>query len=74
MFFLPQSKVEQLRQQFPKGTCVRCLGMNDPFRPVPAGTKGTVRCVDDAGQIHVSWDNGQGLALIYGEDRFEKVL
>ena len=74
MFFLPQPKVEQLRKQFPKGTCVRCLSMNDPFRPVPSGTKGTVRCVDSAGQIHVSWDNGQGLALIYGEDRFEKVL
>ena len=44
--------------------------MNDSFAPVPEGTKGTVRHVDDAGQIHMSWDNGRSLALVSGEDSF----
>lgn len=42
---------------------------NDPF-PVPDGTRGTVKYVDDAGQIHVRWDTGSGLAVIPGVDDF----
>lgn len=42
---------------------------NDPF-PVPDGTRGTVEYVDDAGQIHVKWDTGSGLAVIPGVDKF----
>lgn len=42
---------------------------NDP-RPVPSGTEGIVRSIDDAGHIHVMWDNGQGLSLIPGVDRY----
>ena len=35
-----------------------------PLVSVPAGTKGTVICVDDAGQLHMQWDNGRTLALV----------
>ncbi len=73
MFGLTHDQVEKLRNDFPKGARVRCLDMKDPYCPVPAGTEGSVSNVDDAGQIHVRWDNGQMLALIYGEDRFEKI-
>lgn len=44
--------------------------MDDTYRPVPEGTLGTVEHVDDAGTIHMSWDNGQGLGLVDGEDDF----
>lgn len=45
-----------LRDMYPPGTRVECLCMNDPFAPVPSGTKGTVFHVDDMAQIHVNWD------------------
>lgn len=34
------------------------------------GLKGTVNSIDDAGQIHVDWDNHSTLALIPGKDIF----
>lgn len=47
--------------------------MEDPYHPVPAGTEGNVEFVDDAGQIHMKWDNGRTLALIPGIDEFVKI-
>lgn len=46
--------------------------MDDP-QPVAMDTIGIVDFVDDEGQIHMKWDNGRTLALIYGIDQFEKV-
>ena len=37
------------------------------------GLKGTVTHVDDAGQIHMKWENGSSLALNVGVDTFKKV-
>ena len=45
--------------------------MKDNYNPVPNGTLGVVDHVDDAGQIHVKWENGSSLALLYDEDDFE---
>ena len=61
-----------LKESFKKGTRVRLIHMDD-FHAVPEGTYGTVNYVDDIGSIHVNWDNGSALALIPGEDKFEKV-
>ena len=47
--------------------------MNDPFAPVPSGMKGSVDYVDDAGQIHMKWDNGRTLAVLPGVDSFRKL-
>lgn len=53
------------------GTRLVCLSMADPFHPIPPYTRGTVRLVDDMGQIHCSFDNGRsGLALVPGVDVF----
>ena len=35
------------------------------------GSIGTVDHVDNAGTIHMSWENGSSLGLIPGEDRFK---
>lgn len=51
------------------GDRVLCIHMDDPH-PVPDGTRGTVNHIDDAGQIHVRWDTGSGLALVPGVDKF----
>ena len=64
---------ESYRKSYPPGTRLELIGMDDPFAPVPAGTRGTVRCVDDQSQIHVKWDNGSGLALIPDTDRFRRL-
>lgn len=61
-----------LRDKYPIGTKIKVTEMKDPIRPVPPGTIGEVIGVDDAGTIHVAWENGQGLGLVYGVDTFEK--
>ena len=44
--------------------------MDDPYAPVPDGTVGEVQYVDDAGNIHMIWQNGRTLSLIEGVDDF----
>ena len=56
-----------LREQFPQGTWVELLRMDDPQAP-PIGTMGTVRGVDDTGSIMVAWDNGGSLNVLFGVD------
>lgn len=62
-----------IRDQYSPGTRIRLTQMDDPYAPIPSGTVGTVDFVDDAGQIHMKWDNGRSLALIPGEDSFSKI-
>lgn len=56
--------------KFHPGDRVILIHMNDDPFPVPDGTRGTVMHVDDAGQVHVRWDTGSGLAVIPGVDDF----
>lgn len=51
---------------------VKLVAMDDVQAP-KKGTLGYVHSIDDAGQIHVSWENGSSLALIPGQDSFEYV-
>ena len=62
----------RLREEYPEGTRVELIEMNDPYREMPPGLKGTVQLVDDAGGIHINWDNGSTLAAIHGFDRIKK--
>lgn len=72
MRFPSKTVVEVLRQQYPVGTQVELVRMDDPQAP-PIGTKGTVKGVDDIGSIMVAWDNGCGLSVAYGADICKKV-
>ena len=71
--FPSRGQVEFTRNCYPPGTRVVLSNMNDPFSPVEPGTRGTVRYVDDAGQVGVAWDNGRSLSLIPGVDSFQKL-
>ena len=72
MRFPSKEIVEQVRRQYPVGTRVKLLHMDDVQAP-PIGTKGTVPGVDDTGSLMVDWDTGSGLNVIYGVDRVRKV-
>ena len=64
--------LEKLRKDFTPGTKVVLEEMSDPYRNMPEGLKGTVMHVDDAGGIHIQWENGSSLAALHGIDRIKK--
>lgn len=72
MKFLSKDIVERVRKEYPRGTRVKLVKMEDLQAP-PIGTKGTVRGVDDTASIMVSWDNGSSLNVIYGDDLCIKI-
>lgn len=72
MRFPDKETVEMIRKEYPVGTRIELLKMNDIQAP-PVGTKGTVKGVDDAGSLVVAWDNGCGLNVVYGEDIVKKL-
>lgn len=64
--------VAALKERYPPGTRLECIFMDDS-QAIPPGTQGTVTHVDDVGTIHMKWDNGSSLGLIYGADSFKTV-
>ena len=73
MFYrLNSEEVAMLREKYPEGSSIVVYSMNDP-RPVPPGTRGTVRIVDDMGTIHCNFESGRRLGLIPGVDEFARV-
>ena len=72
MKFPSRQMVEKLRAEYPAGTRVELVKMDDIQAP-PVGTKGTVIGVDDIGSIMVAWDNGSSLHIVYGEDVCKKI-
>ena len=65
-------RLNKLKEDFPKGTRVELIKMDDPYSTLKTGDKGTVAFIDDIGTIHVNWDKGSSLGLVYGEDLFIK--
>ena len=72
MRMISDRQLEALRKQYPNGTRVELLQMDDIQAP-PPGTMGTVYGIDDTGSLLVRWDNGSGLSVIFGEDVVRKV-
>lgn len=56
-----------------KGKRVRLVRCTDPYTSLSPGSEGTVTFVDDFGTVHVAWDCGSSLGLIYREDAWEVV-
>ena len=72
MQFPSKEVVERIRKEYPIGSRVELVRMDDPQAP-PVGTLGTVKGVDDIGSIMVSWDNGSSLSVAFGEDACQVV-
>lgn len=72
MKFPDKEIVESVRREYPVGTRIELLEMED-FQAPPVGTYGTVTGVDDTGSLLVNWDTGSGLNVIYGVDRVKKL-
>ena len=68
-----KTEIESLREQYPAGTRVELLQMDDLQAP-PIGTLGTITGIDDTGSPLVSWDNGSSLNVVYGVDKVQKLL
>ena len=73
MMFPARAIVERIKREYPAGTRVELVQMNDPYRTMPEGLRGTVTGVDDTATIHVRWDNGSCLGVVYGEDSCRKI-
>jgi hypothetical protein len=71
--FPPKETVLRLRKQYPTGTRVELIRMDDPYAALKPGDQGTVSFVDDIGTIHINWDCGSSLDAAYGVDMIRKL-
>lgn len=70
MFGLNKEVTKEIMDQFPVGTKVKLIYMDDIQAP-PYGTEGHIVGIDDAGTLKVKWSNGCGLGVVYGVDIIE---
>lgn len=71
--YINENLVKKTKETYKPGTRIQLDFMGDDPRPIPPGTKGTVKVVDDIGTAHCSFDNGRYLGLIPGEDAFHVI-
>lgn len=55
------------------GKRVRLGHCTDPHTRLAPGAEGTVSLVDSLGTVHVKWDDGHSLGLIYGVDSWQVI-
>ena len=71
--FPSHAVVESLRCNYPEGTRVALVRMDDPYTKLRPGDQGTVIAVDDIGTVHIQWDSGSTLGAAYGADVIRKL-
>lgn len=64
---------ESTKKLYPPGTRIELICMKEPYAPVPAGTRGTVKFIDSMGTLFPEWDNGRSLGVVPSEDVFRKL-
>ena len=64
--------VKHIKELYPAGCRVQLDSMDDVQAP-PKGTRGTVIAVDSIGTIHVEWENGSSLGVVFGHDRCHRI-
>ena len=69
MYTISKATLDRLRKDYPAGARVELICMDDPYnKKLHPGSKGTVKSVDYMGTIHIRWDCGSSLGVVYGED------
>ena len=71
--YIKKEELEALRKKYLEGCRVELVRMDDPYREMPHGLCGVVTGVDDSGSVHVDWQSGSSLAVIFGEDECRRV-
>jgi hypothetical protein len=71
--FPSKAAIEARKARYTPGARVELVNFSDPYSKLKPGDRGTVNFVDDAGGVHTAWDNGEGLAAIYGVDEIRKL-
>lgn len=68
---MSKKELQTLKSKFPTGKRITLDYLDDPYASnMPTGLKGTIQAIDDTGTIHVKWDNGSTLGIIYNIDKF----
>ena len=66
--------VARIRAEYPAGCRVTLVSMGpDPYSRLKPGDEGAVFHVDDTGTVHVEWDCGSTLGMVYGVDVLRKL-
>ena len=74
MFGIDKDTLARLKERYPAGCRVELTNMNDHYKTtLLPGAQGTVIGVDDIGTIHVRWDCGSSLGVVFGEDSCRKL-
>ena len=74
MRFPSSEEVQRIREQYPVGTLVELIHLDDPYnRSLHPGDIGEISHIDDVGTVHVKWDCGSGLGLVIGVDEFRVI-
>lgn len=74
MFNFPsEQELKALNRQYPAGTRIELIKMDDPYSKLKPGDMGTVQFIDDIGTIFCRWDNGSSLGIVFNEDLIKKV-
>ena len=65
---ITKETLASLKEQYPPCARVLLLKMDDPYIKLKPGDTGSVLGVDDAGTVHVKWDCGSTLGVVYSVD------
>ena len=73
MKFPSKETIARLRAEYPIGTRIELISMDDPYSKLRPGDRGSVTGVDNTGTIFAKWDRGSGLGIVYGVDQIRRV-
>ena len=73
MTMIHSEMLKQLKAYYTSGTRVMLIRMSDPYTNLRQGDLGTVTVVDDIGTVHVNWDRGSTLGVVFGEDECKRI-